>query len=305
MAEVVTGEAVVLDLQVARFPGRVLALLLDLLVQVPVLVLAEFLVYWTAAGHHDPAAAAAAGAVVYAVVVIGYPLASETLTRGRTLGKMALGLRVVSDDGGPVRFRQALVRALAGAFVEIWPPVSLIGGMPAGLIASMISSRGKRLGDLFAGTFVLQERVPARPELAPGLAGIAPWLQQWAAHAEVAMLSEQTAAAASGFLRRLPQLRPQAREALGTQLAAAVAAQVSPPPPPGTRAVDYLAAVLAVRRQREAARADAGPGAGTGTAPAPVPAVPGTAAGADRAVMPGAAPPDEGRASGPRFAPPA
>ncbi len=98
-------------------------------------------------------------------VVIGYPVIFETLSRGKTLGKMALGIRVVSDDGGPERFRQALVRALAAAFVEVWlPPFNLIG-IPAGLITSMVSAKGKRLGDMFAGTFVIQERVPsaARP----------------------------------------------------------------------------------------------------------------------------------------------
>ena len=64
--------------------------------------------------------------------------------------------RVVSDDGGPERFRQALVRALA-AVVEIWA----FTGAPA-LICSLLSARGKRLGDVFAGTFVLQERLPRR-----------------------------------------------------------------------------------------------------------------------------------------------
>ena len=60
----------------------------------------------------DAAASAALGLVTSVGVVVGYPLVMETLTRGRTLGKMAIGLRTVRDDGGPIRFRQALVRAL-------------------------------------------------------------------------------------------------------------------------------------------------------------------------------------------------
>ena len=52
--------------------------------------------------------------IIFTVLaIVGYPVIFETATRGRTLGKMALGLRVVSDDGGPERFRQALFRALA------------------------------------------------------------------------------------------------------------------------------------------------------------------------------------------------
>jgi uncharacterized RDD family membrane protein YckC len=67
-----------------------------------------------------------------------------------------MGLRVVGDDGGPERFRQALVRALASV-LEIW----LLLGAPA-LITSLLSGKGKRLGDTFAGTFVIQERLRPR-----------------------------------------------------------------------------------------------------------------------------------------------
>src|SRR5262249_39500986 len=171
-------------------------------------------------------------------------------------------------------FRQALVRALSAAFVEIWlPPINLIG-MPAGLITSMVSARGKRLGDMFAGTFVIQERVPRRPDLAPVFTVVPPQLAEWAQHLEISRLSAQTAAAPGSFLRRFYDLRPAAREQLGLQLAAAVAAQVSPPPPPGTDAPSFLAAVLAVRREREQARLQARLAGGQGTAAAETAAAP-------------------------------
>jgi uncharacterized RDD family membrane protein YckC len=254
VTEVVTGEAVVLDLTVARFPSRILALLIDILVQLPPLIFVAVVVSASGASHLNGASAAAVYVVGFLFVVIGYPVIFETLSRGKTLGKMALGIRVVGDDGSPERFRQALIRALSAAFIEVWLfPVNLIG-IPAGLITSMVSAKGKRLGDMFAGTFVIQERVPARPDLAPVFTVIPPPLLGWAQHLEVSRLSDQTAAAANGFLRRYYDLRPAAREQLGMQLASAVAAQVSPPPPPGTDAASFLAAVLAVRREREQAR---------------------------------------------------
>jgi uncharacterized RDD family membrane protein YckC len=257
LAEVVTGEAVVLDLAVARFPSRLLALMIDIAVQAPVVIFLEVVVFSKAASHLNRASAAAVYLAGLMFVVIGYPLIFETLSRGKTLGKMALGIRVVSDDGSPERFRQALVRALSAAFVEIWlPPFNLIG-MPAGLITSMVSAKGKRLGDMFAGTFVIQERVPRRPDLAPVFTVVAPPLADWAQHLEISRLSDQTAAAASSYLRRFYDLRPAARDQLGFQLATAVAAQVSPPPPPGTDPPTFLAAVLAVRREREQARLQA------------------------------------------------
>jgi RDD family len=190
--------------------------------------------------------AAAAVLTVSVLVIVGYPTVFETLSRGKTLGKLALGLRVVGDDGSPVRFRQALVRALAGA-IEVWVLT------PVALICSIASDRGKRVGDFFAGTYVVQERTPARRALPAYLAVVPPQLAGWAQSLQVAGLSEQTAEAAGSYLRRYGELSPGARDTLGLQLASTVATQVTPLPPAGTPPVAYLAAVLAVRRQRDQA----------------------------------------------------
>ena len=251
MTEFVTGDAVVLDVSTAAFPSRMVARLLDMLIQTAVLVIT--LIVITAAGHGlNVAAIIAIVTVALVLILVGYPTIFETLSRGKTLGKMAMGLRVVSEDGGPVRFRQALIRALAGLF-EIWTIVLA----PVALITSIASAKGKRLGDMFAGTYVIHERVPERRNLASEFATVPPFLAGWAAQLELSGLSDQDAEAAGSYLRRFYDLRPAAREALGLQLAATVAARVSPPPPPGTPPAAYLAAVLAVRRFREQARLSA------------------------------------------------
>ncbi len=179
------------------------------------------------------------------LIIVGYPVVFETLGRGRSLGKLVLGLRVVGDDGGPERFRQALVRSLASV-LEIW---ALLGA-PA-LITSLLSARGKRLGDIFAGTFVIQERLPAR-RAAPVV--MLPPLAAWAGSLELSGLPGETAAIARSYLGRYWELTPVAREEFGRRIAAEVAAHVSPPPPPGTPPAAYLSAVLAERHAREAAR---------------------------------------------------
>jgi uncharacterized RDD family membrane protein YckC len=248
VTEVVTGEAVVLDVPCAQFPSRLAALLIDMVIQITLLAVVVIAIA-VGSGDLDQAEVAAILVASFVVIVVGYPTVFETLTRGKTLGKMAIGLRVVSDDGGAERFRQALVRALTGA-IEIWTIV----GAPIGLILSMLSARGKRLGDMFAGTYVIQERAPRRPDLPPALATVPPPLLGWAQVAEISRLSDQNAEAASSYLRRLYELRPAARDDLGLRIASAVAAQVSPPPPPGTPPFAYLAAVLAIRRDREFAR---------------------------------------------------
>jgi uncharacterized RDD family membrane protein YckC len=271
VAEVVTGEAVVLEVPCARFPSRVLALAVDLGIQLTLIIVLLTIVGLSAA-HHGMNGAAIAAITVTGIVVIlvGYPVVWETATRGRSPGKLALGLRVVSDDGGPERFRQALVRGLA-TVVDFWL-VPFIG-VPA-LICSLLSAKGKRLGDIFAGTFVVQQRLPARREAAAPRV-TSPELAGWASSLELSGLSDQTAAMAGRYLSRLPELTPGARAELGDRISAAVRAQVGPPPP-GTPVPAYLGAVLAERNRREHARlaARAAPGAHAtavppaGTAPA-------------------------------------
>jgi uncharacterized RDD family membrane protein YckC len=247
MTEVVTGEAVVLDVPCARFPSRMLAIIIDMTVQI-VLLIALFAIIGATGAHLNPASLAAVAVTALVLTIVGYPAAFETLSRGRSLGKMALGLRVVGDDGGPERFRQALVRALA-SIIEIWG----LTGAPA-LICSLLSAKGKRIGDLFAGTFVIQERLPRRKGLPPLLTVIPPPLVGWAQTLELSGLDDNTAEQAGSYLRRFYELSPAARDELGQRIAAAVAAHVTPPPPPGTPPAAFLAAVLAVRRQRETAR---------------------------------------------------
>jgi uncharacterized RDD family membrane protein YckC len=247
MTEVVTGEAVVLDVPCARFPSRMLAIIIDMTVQIVMLVVL-FAIIGATGTHLNQASRAAVAVTALVLTIVGYPAAFETLSRGRSLGKMALGLRVVGDDGGPERFRQALVRALA-SIVEIWG----FTGAPA-LICSLLSAKGKRIGDLFAGTFVIQERLPRRQGLPPMLTVIPPPLVGWAQALELSGLDDHTAEQASSYLRRFYELAPAARDEFGQRIAAAVAAHVTPPPPPGTPPAAFLAAVLAVRRQRETAR---------------------------------------------------
>jgi len=244
MSEVVTGEAVQLDLRAATFASRAISGVLDLAVQGVVLV-ALLVVSSRLADGVDAAASAALTLTLVVLVAVGLPTGIETLTRGRTLGKLALGLRTVRDDAGPIRLRHALIRALVG-FVEIW----LLLGAPA-LICSLASPTGKRLGDLVAGTYVVRERgaVKAAP-----MAELPPQLRGWAGNADIGRLPDGMALSVRQFLGRAPSLHPQSRAALGLQLARSVAPYVAPPPPAGTHPETFLAALLVERRHRDTRR---------------------------------------------------
>nr|WP_208406902.1 RDD family protein [Amycolatopsis granulosa] len=251
----VTGEAVVLELPVAQLASRAAAFALDVAIQAAALLI--FAVVLLLAGTHDEALLGALALGFFVLVRIGYPVLFETLTRGRTLGKMAMGLRVVRDDGGPVRFRHALTRALAGVIVDFGP---VLLWSAVALFVSLSSPRSKRVGDYLAGTVVIRQRAaqPVAPaiEMPPALAG-------WAAQLDLTALTDDLALAARQYLSRYGELSDRAREPLGHELVHDVATRIGAPLPWGVPPWAYLQAVLAERRRRT------GDQAGVGWSPAP------------------------------------
>jgi uncharacterized RDD family membrane protein YckC len=281
VTDLVTGEAVLLDLRLAKLASRSLALAIDLVVQVGALFVGTFLIVGTAT-FVDDALAAAIGLVFSLLVVVGYPTASETLTRGRSLGKMALGLRVVREDGGPIRFRHALLRALMSV-VEIWITFGSVA-----LITSLASAQGRRVGDFLAGTVVVRERVSSS---AGAAATMPPPLAGWAMGLDLSRVPDDLALAARQFLGRAHELAPDVRDRMARALVGSLAAVTAPPPPPGTPDWAFLSAVLAERRRRELARLQPPtyqPAPGYG---APPPYWPAPGPGAPPAYHPSAHPP--------------
>ncbi|MCV7410796.1 hypothetical protein AWC05_02420 [Mycobacterium florentinum] len=243
MSEVVTGDAVVLDVQIAQLPVRALSALID--ITVIFLLYIVGLMLWAATLTQFDGALSGAILIIFTVLVmVGYPMAFETATRGRSVGKIIMGLRVVSDDGGPERFRQALFRALASV-VEIW----MLAGSPA-VICSIFSAKAKRVGDIFAGTVVVSERGPrlGPPPMMP------PSLAWWASSLQLSNLDAGQAEVARQFLSRAHQLEPQLRAQMAYRITGDVVSRIAPPPPPGAPPELVLAAVLAERHRRELAR---------------------------------------------------
>lgn len=243
MSEVVTGDAVVLDVQIAQLPVRAVSALIDIAMIFICYLLG--LMLWAATLTQFDSTLSAAIVIIFTVlVIVGYPLTFETATRGRSVGKIVMGLRVVSDDGGPERFRQVLFRALASV-VEIW----MLAGSPA-VICSILSPKAKRIGDIFAGTVVVSERGPRLrppPAMPPSLA----W---WASSLQLSGLNAGHAEVARQFLSRAPELDRQLRLQMAYRIAGDVVSHIAPPPPPGTPPELVLAAVLAERHPRELAR---------------------------------------------------
>ena len=247
----VNGEAVEVDVRYARLGSRALALLLDIGVQLVLVLLlvivAVLLIPPLFGAFVDDAFMRTVFVVLMVGVFIAYPTAMETFTNGRSLGKRALGLRVVREDGGPIRVRHALTRTLVGVAVE-WPGLIMpLVTWVVSMLTMTFSPRGRRLGDLAAGTFVVHERSPADwgwvPAMPPPLAG-------WAATLDLSGVDDELALAARHFLARSRAIREPYHTRFAYGLADEVAARIPQPPPAGTPPWLYLAAVLAERRRR-------------------------------------------------------
>lgn len=241
--EILTGEGVALEITAASVIARAGAWLIDAVATGGLLVLMPWLLI--AVVGVDKLDAAMAQAIIYvmaALVFLVVPITVETLTRGRSLGKLAFGLQVIRDDGGPVRLRHATVRALVG-FFELW---LLLGGLA--FVVSMLNDRGKRVGDYLAGTYVASMR-GAKSTILPltlpyELAG-------WVQVTDIRPLPDGLALRARQFLARAQQFPPHIRHRLGLRLAAQLELFVAPAPPPGTYPERFIAAVLCERRRRE------------------------------------------------------
>ncbi len=255
---IVTGEAVHLEVRTAGIGSRVLARMVDLVLQVfafyLLLIVGALLAGILGASGlvaFDDALLFVLYFVVMLAAFVGYTIILETLTRGRTVGKLVFGLRVVRDDGGPITFRQSLTRTLVAFAVE-WPGVLLAPLTWLATIWVMIASRqSKRLGDHVAGTIVIHDRTPMAWGWVPAMPGN---LAMWAATLDLTALDNDLASAVRAFLSRNRRIREPARSQLGERLVREVAAVTNPPPPPGTPAWMYLAAVHAERHRRAMAR---------------------------------------------------
>lgn len=256
---IVTPEAVVLELRLATLGSRVLAITLDLTIQLTGL----FLVLLALGLVGNATGASLPGWVAVIIVtflvffaIFGYPVILETLWRGKTVGKRALGIRVVTTEGAPIRFRHAAIRAALEIPDFFIPP----GGLVA-CLSVLFTRDDQRLGDLAAGTVVIHERSASgtgAPVWFPP-----PWgFESYTATLDVAGLDAEGYQLIRSFLIRANQLTPGARSMLATRLARPVASALHQLPPPGMSDEQFVACVAAAYQLRSRM--------GGGTLPPPV-----------------------------------
>ncbi|CAN5197321.1 hypothetical protein BH23ACT9_BH23ACT9_00310 [soil metagenome] len=245
-----TPEAVRIDLPLADVGSRTLAILLDLLIMFTILYAVLLAAIAAVGGFAAAGLESGPGWVVVVMVLLlnflvlwGYPTGAETLMKGRTPGKAALGLRVVTADGAPIRFRHAAIRGLF-AFVDFY----ILLGIPA-LITALVTRKGQRLGDLAAGTVTIRDRKSAGAADEAIFWQVPPQLHAYAATLDVRGLSAQDYALIRRFLLRAATLAPEHRERVATDLANVLARRMHHTPPPGTHPESLLLCTAALLQQ--------------------------------------------------------
>jgi uncharacterized RDD family membrane protein YckC len=234
---IATPEGVELELVLAGVGSRFASSLLDVVIQ-----LGAIFALAVALGPLGSSGYVVAGYLVAVFLILfAYDIILETWNRGRTVGKLAAGLRVVRAGGEPEGFLTAAVRNFL-RIVDFLPAFYVVG-----VISILATSRNQRLGDLAAGTLVVRERrpavIPPATHVPPSPAD-APFLE-W----DVSAVSVEDVATLRQFLERRVSLSPGARAHLATDLAARVRPKVVGAPD-GWHPESFLEGVVAAKTAR-------------------------------------------------------
>jgi len=219
-----TPERVELHYVLASVGNRFLAAAIDHLIQIALMILIVLAIGslgdWKVFGSMGVWAAAIAVLTIFAIYW-GYFVVFETFWSGQTPGKRIMRLRVVREDGRPVRFFEVFVRNLLRIAVDFQP----IPSYAIGVLSIIFSARSKRDGDFVAGTVVVKERATEAPSLEE-IIKVAEIEQQRVARAAPALfvadtrkLSRQELRAVETFLKRRFELNEPNRSALAARIA--------------------------------------------------------------------------------------
>ena len=148
---ITTPEGVRLDLTVAGMGSRIAAATIDFFLQAIVMIVAIIAI--ASAGFDGDSTVLLIGllSLLGFLVFFGYPILTEVLWEGKSVGKAAVGLRVVRTDGGGIGFVASLIRNVL-RLVDFLPSAYGVG-----FVVAMINDKGQRLGDLAADTIVVRQ----------------------------------------------------------------------------------------------------------------------------------------------------
>ncbi|HJH12587.1 MAG TPA: RDD family protein [Brevibacterium ravenspurgense] len=242
MSRLVTGEAISLSIRPASLMARAASCAIDFAIYM-VVSIAYFIGLAYLLSNVDTykgelfAVTIATLASIF--MLVGVPCIVEYLTRGRSVGKLIVGLRIVRDDGGALAFRHSLIRAL------LWPFEILGSGGGVAALVGLFSADTKRLGDHLAGTIAISERAklpvtrtnPVKPALAA-----------WARSADISPIPAPLQHRAAQFLATAHMHTKESRWARAVEIADELNNYAAPAPPMGTLPEEFIATIVEFQR---------------------------------------------------------
>jgi uncharacterized RDD family membrane protein YckC len=231
-----TPEGVALELVLAGLGSRFLARLLDTIIQGAVIIALALSV----SNANAPGWLEAITIVLVFLTIFAYDIVFETLNQGRTLGKLAAGVRVVGRTGEPVRFLASAIRNIA-RILDFLPFFYLVG-----TISIIATQHGQRVGDLAAGTLVMRDRFPGLPSHPAPITVPAAAVVTW----DVSAVGANEVQAIRQFLDRRLELTAPARQYFAIDLANRVAPKVVGIPP-GSHPEYVLEGIVVAKHARQ------------------------------------------------------
>jgi len=241
---IVTPEAVVIDLQTGGLATRLMSGLIDAAVRVAIVMVVAIGVAIVRVGVGFERSVVA---FTIFFAIIGYPIVTEVWWRGRTVGKLATGLRVVTTEGAPIRFRHAALRSMGGVADLLLPP----GGI-TGLLFVWGTPRNQRIGDLLAGTIVVRNATIEEPSAAFWFP-IPTGYEQYAEQLDPTAMTSQLYLVVRSFLLRIHEFGASGRATVAQALADKVGERIGHPREPQVHPEAFL--LCAVARYQRRARA--------------------------------------------------
>jgi uncharacterized RDD family membrane protein YckC len=146
-------------------------------------------------------------------IYVGYFVFFETVWSGQTPGKRYVKIRVIRDDGRPVRLQQSTLRALLRPFDDLFF---------IGVFLIVFNQQEKRLGDLVGGTLVIQEQQPMKSAALKVSTSAQSLANILLIDADISRLLPEDFAVIREYLQRREAMIPNARNDLSKQLATQV-----------------------------------------------------------------------------------
>jgi uncharacterized RDD family membrane protein YckC len=252
--DIQTPENVAFGYQVAGIGSRFLASILDtiivVLLQVAILVVLTLTMNafeGTAWADQLSGWIVAIFGLIAAIFYWGYYIFFEMLWNGQSPGKRWVGLRVIRADGTPITLSESLIRNIA-RIIDFLPAAYGVG-----VVTMFIDKQSRRLGDLAAGTLVVQDRPPITIQdlSAKRTVHLRPWANISLDGFPIERLTDNDLNLIEDFLQRRDQLTH--RDQLAVQILNTLHSRLGLPLPTISRleAEDTLAAILQATQNRE------------------------------------------------------